>query len=61
LGLIATLTSVCDGCDVRNLKLKHFDWDKVCIRVYTGFLEYTDVKTAAWFYISFVVPLTNCQ
>jgi hypothetical protein len=33
LGLIATLTSVCDGCDVGTLKLKHFDWYKVCFTV----------------------------
>jgi len=35
LGLIATLMSVCDGCDFGKPEFKHFDWNKVCIRVLT--------------------------
>jgi len=31
LGLIATLTSVCDGCDFGTTDLKYFDWDNVCM------------------------------
>jgi hypothetical protein len=33
LGLIATLTSVCDGCDVGTQDVKHFDWYKVGVTV----------------------------
>ena len=33
LGLIATLTSVCGGCDVGTQRVKDFDWSKVCTRV----------------------------
>jgi len=33
LGLIATLTSVCDGCDIGTQNVKHFDCSKVCIVV----------------------------
>jgi hypothetical protein len=61
LGVIATLTSVSRGCDFGNLEQNNFDWYNVRITVLTQFLKYTAFKTAAWFYISFVVPLTNCQ
>jgi hypothetical protein len=61
LGVIAKLTSVSGDCDFGNLTQNNFDWDNVSITVLIQFLKYTAFKTAAWFYISFVVPLTNCQ
>ena len=35
LGLIATLSSVCDGCDVGNQDVQHFNWTKVGLTVLT--------------------------
>ena len=61
LGLIATLASVCDGCNVGTQEVNNFDWDQVGISVLTRFLEEVAFMTAAKIYISFVVPLTNCQ
>jgi hypothetical protein len=60
-GLIANLALFCDGCDVGNRDVNNFDWNNVGISLLTGFLKLTVFKTAACFYISFVVPLTNWQ
>jgi len=61
LGLIATLTLVSGDCDLGTRGLKHFNWNEVCITVLTRFLKYRVVKTAAWIYMSFMVPLTNSR
>jgi len=39
LGLIATLASVCDGCDVGTSEVNNFDWNQVSITVLTRFLK----------------------
>ena len=62
-GLIVKLTSVCDGCDVGISVMKNFDWNQVGIVVLTRFLKQSAItsKTAAYFYIIFLLPLTNNQ
>ena len=60
LGLIAKLALVYCDCDFGPLPLEDFDITKVGIGVLTCILEQTVVKTVAWFYISFMVPLTKC-
>ena len=61
LDLIVKLHSVSGNCDVGTSEVNSFDWNKVGITVLTLFLKEAAFKTIAWFYISFVVPLTNCQ
>jgi len=39
LSLIATLTSVCNGCDAGISEVKHFVWSKVGVTVLTRFLK----------------------
>jgi len=51
LGLIATLASVCDGCDVGTSEVNNFDYYKVCIIVLTRFLKQAAFKTASCFCI----------
>jgi hypothetical protein len=58
LGLIATITSVCDGYRVGIPEVKHFDWSEVGVTVLTRFLKQAAFKTAPCVYITFVVPLT---
>jgi len=58
LGLISTLTSVCHGCDVGNMDVKHFDWYKVGMSVLKRFLKQAAFKPAPCVYILFVAPLT---
>jgi hypothetical protein len=57
LGLIATLTSNCEGCDPGISEVKHFDWSKVGVTVLRRFLKQETFKTAPCVYITFVVPL----
>jgi hypothetical protein len=61
LGLIAKLTLVSGDCDVGTREVKDFDWTEVGISVFTRLLKQAAFKTAAFVYISFVIPLTNCQ
>jgi len=61
LGLIAKLASVCDGCEVGKSEVNNFDWKRVGIVVLTGLMKPAAFKTAACFYTSFVVPITNSQ
>jgi len=58
LGLIATLTSVCDGRRDGIRERKHFDYYKVGVTVLTRFLKQATFKAAACVYITSVVPLT---
>jgi hypothetical protein len=60
LCFIAKLTSVSSDCDIGTDAVNNFDYSKVCIGALTQILNQAALKTAAWFYISFVVPLTNC-
>jgi hypothetical protein len=48
-------------CDIGTSEVDDFDWNDVGINVLTFLLQQADIETAAWFYISFVVPLTICQ
>jgi len=50
LGLIATLTSVSGECDVGTQDVKDFDWNKVGVRLFTGFLKEGAVETLFCFY-----------
>ena len=59
LGLIAKLALVCGDCEVGTSGVNDFVWDKVGITVLTRFMKQAVFKTAVWFYISLVVPLTN--
>jgi hypothetical protein len=61
LGLIAKLALVCDGCDVGTLDVNDFDWTKVGFSVFKRLMKQAALKTAVLVYISFLVPLTNCQ
>jgi hypothetical protein len=56
LGLIAKLTLVSGQSYDQT-----FDWNKVGIIVLARFLKQAALKTAAWFFISIVIPLTNSQ
>jgi len=38
-----------------------FDWTKVDVSVFTGFLQEAAVETSTWFYILFLVLLTKTQ
>jgi hypothetical protein len=61
LGLTANVVLFCDGCDVGTTDVNKIDLNYVGISVLTGFMKQTIFKTVACVYISFVVPLTNCQ
>jgi len=61
LGLVATLTSVSDGCDVGTQDVKDFDFFRVGAGVLAWLLEQAADNVSAWFDISFVVPLTKSQ
>ena len=50
LGLIATLTSVSGECNVGTQDVKDFDWNKVGVRLFTGFLKEGAVETLFCFY-----------
>ena len=61
LGLIAMLSSGSGYCDVGTSEMNNFDWNNVDITVLIRFPKQAAFKTAAWFYTSFVVPLTKYQ
>jgi hypothetical protein len=50
LGLIAKLTSVSGQCDVGTTDVTHFVWNKVSVRLVTGFLKEAADETLFWFY-----------
>ena len=61
MGLIAKLALVsCVHFDGTG-EVKHFDWFKVGIKILFRGLEKAAFKSAAFFYISFDIPLTNSQ
>jgi len=59
-GPIAYFSLVSSDCVVGILKLNDFDWTKLGIMVLTCLVYTAAVKTAAGYYISFVVPLAKC-
>jgi len=50
LGLIVKLTSVYGQCDVGTQNVTNFDWNRVSVRLLTGFLKEAAVETLFWFY-----------
>jgi len=56
VGLIAKLTLVTGDKDENN-----FDWNKVGFSVLTRNVNQAAFKSLDWFYISFLVLLTNSQ
>lgn len=61
LGLIDKLTSVSGDWDFGTREVDDFDWTKVDVSVFTGFLQEAAVETSTWFYILFLVLLTKTQ
>ena len=59
LGLITNLVLVSGDCNFGPPTLNDFDWSRVGICVLTCLLLQRVVKISVWFYILFVVPLTN--
>jgi hypothetical protein len=59
LGPIANLAMVSGDCEFRTSEVKKFDWNKVSFTASTRLLKQAAFKTAAFVYISFVIPLTN--
>jgi hypothetical protein len=50
LGLIAKITLVCCQCDIGKQDVKDFDFNKVCVRLLTGFLKEAADETLFCFY-----------